>query len=97
MKTKKSNKEKNRRSSSAMGSIHFIREYGFGETPSGREGLDRAIKKERKSHGERRMQDWKKEKRWETFSPPEMPFMREKGTQDSLPAALAGLAAERIR
>lgn len=32
------------------------------DTPSGREGLDRAVKKERKSHGEQRMQDWKKEK-----------------------------------
>lgn len=68
------------------------------DTPSGWEGLDRAIKKERKSHGERRMQDWKKEKEelGRFFSPPEMPFMREKGTQDSLPAALVGLAAERI-
>lgn len=32
MKTKKPNEEKNRRSSSAMDSVHFAREYGFGET-----------------------------------------------------------------
>lgn len=55
MKIKKLNKEKNRRFSSVMGLIYFIREYGFGEILFGREGLDRAIKKERKSYGERRM------------------------------------------
>lgn len=32
------------------------------DTPSGREGPDRAVKEGRKSHGEQRVQDWKKEK-----------------------------------
>lgn len=38
----------------------------------------------------------KRGKRRGGFFSPEMPFMREKGTQDSLPAALVGWAAERI-
>lgn len=38
----------------------------------------------------------KEKEELEAFSSLEMPFMREKGTQDSLPAALVGLAAERI-
>lgn len=42
------------------------------DTPSGREGLDRAVEEERKSHGERRMQDWKKRegRGGEAFLPP---------------------------
>lgn len=81
-----------------MDSIHFIRGYGFGVTHH-LVGRTEQGNKERtgKATGRWRMQDWKKEKEeLEAFSSPEMPFTREKGTQDSLPAALVGLAAERV-
>jgi hypothetical protein len=91
----KPNKAKDGGPGSAMGSVHFMREHGSGDTVW-REGLDRAVKKERKSHGEQKRKTGKKRSVGEALSSPEMPFMREKGSQDSLPAALVGLAAERV-
>lgn len=65
------------------------------DTPSGWEGLDRAIKKERKSHGERRMQDWKKEKEElgrRFFSPRDAIYER-KGDSRLTPSGTGGIGS----
>ena len=81
-----------------MDSIHFIRGYGLGATHHLVGRTDRGTKErtEKPRCAEDARLEKKEKEELEAFSSLEMPFMREKGTQDSLPAALVGLAAERI-
>jgi hypothetical protein len=88
------NKAKDERSGSAVGSFH--KRIWLWRDTVWREGLDRAVKKEQKSHGEQKCKTGKEKAESGRFIFPQVPIMREKGSQDSLPAALGGLAAERV-